>query len=309
MGSAAGWMVVEAIGRPIGRSINKGAPLAVSIGAVLGAVIPAGICFWLKVGNIGFYLGFGLLGGIVGSVVAAKLFPRAATAPVDYPWIGEVVTAWETTIPSKTSTSHIFYALTERAFIRFFKEVSVTDSVPSWSDEVGRLEKGETLESPVFEVHALKDLHAAELHGEDRYLTLIWQTANGTIQSGVDFVDVAHRAAFLSVLSGTVDKEFKESEREMTFSEATFWPFIFLAIALVLFGGLAWLSYYWTHHPPQPPRNKPKGDELVLLLTWAGPLRVALAGAIPVGGLLAWLMKRIAFRPLVKVLTLKKSAD
>ena len=120
------------------------------------------------------------------------------------------------------------------------------------------------------------------------------------------FEEADHRSAFLGEHSKAAGKEFEDWHREITFFEATFWPFVFLAIVTILFGGATWLSYYWTHHPPRPLVGKPQGDELVLFLRWAGPLYVALAGAIPFAGVMGWLMKRIIARPLVKVLTLKE---
>jgi hypothetical protein len=70
-----------------------------------------------------------------------------------------------------------------------------------------------------------------------------------------------------------------------------------LAAVVVMFGAAAGLSAYWIANPPLPPRDKPKGDELVLFLQSTGPQNILLIGLVVVALCLAWLGWRLLRRP------------
>jgi hypothetical protein len=95
-------------------------------------------------------------------------------------------------------------------------------------------------------------------------------------------------------------------EGPMATHRAILAPAVVATLVALLLIGASYLSWYWIQNPPPPPRGKTKPDDLVALLTWAGPGGVLLAGILPIAAAVGWLAWRLVKRPRVVVLRFEK---
>ncbi|WP_146401126.1 hypothetical protein [Pseudobythopirellula maris] len=295
--------IIEMAADKIGGTIRKGKAIPVLIGSVLGLVL-GGLSAWaMGAGNFGYYIGFSLLGSLCASLVSASIFTRPPSPPENCDWLGKVLSSWILTEKTKTSTLYSCYAVTENAIVRLFQNCYPGSTTPDFDEWIRLLESGVMPDASATHVYSLEGLECLEFTPGSHFVTLFCEQNDHSTSSTIDCGDENTVMAFIKSIETARNIKLEDSYRAMRLGEAILFPCILFSIAILFVTGIAWLSHHWILHPPQPPRGKPEGDELVRFLTWAGPEKIALFGLIPVGFAATWLIKRVYHRPQVRVLS------
>jgi hypothetical protein len=125
--------------------------------------------------------------------------------------------------------------------------------------------------------------------------------AGRTKRRPIDFQTTDQRDEFMGELGMHFGKAFSWAQRSLDFARVVGTPAVLTVIAGTLFSAVAWLSAYWTAHPPPPPEGKTEQDPLVRLLIWAGPQEILMLGALVVLATLTWLAIRVVRPPRIYV--------
>jgi hypothetical protein len=281
------------IAEPISSSIRKGKPLPTLLGALAGA--GAGAAIGLLEMTL---LAFGaLLGALLGATALGALFPKPAAQPVPEPAAvdetrspGSIRRSWFAVL---TGDLGILTVLLEHAIYR-----AVFSDAAHCRSLLEKVEQGQYPRSSKADLVFLDDLeHLDVITPDDPTLVLVYRRGDQSATTTVAFMDVGRRDEFIAALEEHFGQGFLRTRRPEDPLTAAMYPLLALGAAVVVFGGAAALSWYWIGSPPQPPRDKPKGDELVLFLQSAGPQNILLAGLLPTLLCLGWLGYRLLRPP------------
>ena len=170
---------------------------------------------------------------------------------------------------------------------------------------MARLALGQDPEVPAGALIRLRDIETVELScPEELEIIVQHRTGGRRKRRHVVFGSVADRQAFLDAIQERLGEQFTGQVVDVPWPRAVLAPGLCLLAVCVLGCGAAWLASYWRAFPPPPPVGKAQQDELVRLLTWAGPQGVMLAAAVPFVLLSGWLMLRSLRPPRVYCLAL-----
>lgn len=282
---------IIAIAEVVSAVIRAGKPLAALCGALLGAGIGA------TAGLITVYLlGFGILvGAIAGAMCGAALFKRpprmlaVEDSPPSGGGPGQIVDHWTALVAEVPSIA----VLMERSIY-----VAHEDKTP-WSVVLDKLRRGEHPELRVDDYVPLASIKSLEVRGGTPAEVRVAFSAGGRRKATYLFFQTPEqRDDFLERLESALGVPLRREKRAWSRPRAALLPAILLGVGVLVAGGLACLSDNLIDHPRRPPRGKADLGGPFEFLIWAGPLRVALVGAIPCLAALAWLLKRMVRPPI-----------
>jgi hypothetical protein len=304
------WLLVE-IAAWIGKQLLAGRPLptivaALVVGGLLGAA--GGRIAWE------FIFPGALAGALVGGLVAASLFRRTPPEPRSLgerksdlePFRpGPFVKVWWHDIPIGRKHVECRTALLENALY-----MSLDTEEMSWIEVHRNLVAGEDPQQPTGEMIRLGEIVAIEFtHPTNCETTVVHHVDGGNKTRTAFFGSASDRDELVAEIERRLGRPFERTERVMTAGRVAVAPLIVAGLVGILFVGIPWLSSYWIANPPLPPRGKPKGDDLVRLLVWAGPTNVLLAGVAAMAPAFVWLAIRLAFPPRTPILRLPTGSE
>jgi hypothetical protein len=183
------------------------------------------------------------------------------------------------------------------------------DSAP-WEAVLRKLAEGNDPDLPLGDLIRLDELVCVEMGSPNATeIQIVHAPAGRMRRRGVDFCTTGERDELIAALEGHFGKPLSWTDCPLSFARAIQTPLILAVVASLLFSAIAWLSAYWTAHPPPPPRGKTEQDALVRLLIWAGPDMVLLVGAVPMLAAVTWLVSRILRPPRVQVFQVRDSLE
>jgi hypothetical protein len=294
------WQAMLAIAQAIGAVIRKGKPVPTVFCGLLGAGIGATIGLAMIE-----LITFGVvLGAVVGATAGAGLFPRpelplGARAPGDE------------AEPMGTVLQHWTYELLENKSLTVLMEravyVAPGDTMP-WANVLEKLRQGtdpDVASGALIRLDEIEKLELRKPNATDPQIA--YRAVSRTKRITVKFQSNADRDEFLVSLERQLGGEFVTTEEPMETRRAIFTPLVVLLVLILLTGATAWLSAYWIENPPPPLKKTGKQDEVVALLTRAGPLGVIYTGGVPIVIAGFWLALRAAWPPRLQILRLNSS--
>lgn len=289
--------------KPIVATIRKGKPVASVIGALVGAGL-AGFAMYRVEPKLAPLCA--AVGAIVGATTGAALFTRPTTSP------GARATDLEPFRLGKVLRVATFVQGDFRSVTVLLENalyVVRVDKEP-WEPVVERLKHGQDPDLPQGNLIRFDELVRIELASLDALeITLAYRVAGSIKRRLIDVQTTAVRDELVAIMEQQLGHTFARRECPLETSRAIRTPVILTAAVGVFFSLAAWLSAHWIAHPPRPPRGKPKGDELVLLLTWLGPGGVLLVGAVVLLAPLAWLASRVIWPPRIHVIQIQEEEN
>jgi len=295
-------LILEAA-KPIVATIRKGKPIAAVVGALVGAV-PAGLAVYRVEPALAPICS--ALAAIAGATIGARLFKRPLTAP------GARATDLEPFRLGKVLRVLGFIQGDFRSIVVLLENALYAVRVDEKPVEpiLEKLSAGQDPDLSEGDLIRFDELVKIEFAGPDALeLTLVYRVNGGAKRRPVDVQTTAARDELVAILEQQLGKTFERRECAQKTSLAIRTPAILSAAVGVFFSLAAWLSAHWIAHPPRPPQGKPKGDELVLLLTWLGSAGVLLIGAIVLLAPLAWLASRILWPPRIHVIQIQDEVN
>jgi hypothetical protein len=292
--SRFGWKLTLAVAEPMAGLIRNGRPVPTMAGGVLGAGFGATAGFAM----VPLAAPGALLGAILGAAAGAGLFARPPRPlgvrrtdqrPVSMGGIRRCWTYEEDDFKSLT-------VLLDRAIY------VVRDDKAPWEEVCETLARGIDPNRPLGDLVRLDEIDRLELRGPDATeLQVVYHLGSRFKRRGIDFASAADREDFLAALEDQLGGPFVRAEQPMDTRRAVRAPvLVLIALSVLTVGGML-LSSHWTAHPP-PPLRTGKQDNLVGVLTWAGPGGVLLAGTPPLLAAVTWFLLRVVRPPRIGVL-------
>jgi hypothetical protein len=294
--SGFGWKMTLAIAEPMVARIRNGKPIPIVAGILSG--LACGLSTGFAIPEL---LPFGgLLGAIVGATAGAALFPRppqplGKRAPgEESDWLGDIRQDWTYEEDNFKSLA----VLLDRAIY------VVRDDKAPWDKVRGKLSQGIDPQLPLGDLIRLDGIDHVELRRPDATdPRIVYWKGSRIKRRGIDFESVEARDNFLAALEEQLGVPFVQAEEPMELRRAILTPLICLVVLWGLTIGSMLLSAHWIATPPPPTRGG-KQDDLVRLLTWAGPQGILLGAALPLVAVTGWFLLRAARPPRIQVLRL-----
>lgn len=300
MKAIVGYLLAAVI-EAIARQTRKGSRTTVRIGFAVGFIV-GGLFGIVCVKLLAARLLFMFLGGIVGAIVSANLFPKstrklgeafsqsetASGFGVDgneerLP--GDLLRHWDCLDELGNRWTHRFVGVLEEAIY-----VASTEDDPE-QIIVPRLENGEAPDVIGETLIWLRSLGGIQIDKPgDLHVTFLYREGHRDRRVMTRFADMESREDFLGFLESRLGKPFDREQRELSVGDAICVPAFFLLVLVAIFLGMAYLSTIDSRQP------------IVESLETVGCKYILLTGLVPCLPLTAWVFVRALAPPKVFLL-------